>query len=151
MKNIKDAVKIAFLALILAMAGPLSGALGGTASGLPGEGVHPDSVKFQFDYTPEKLESALKSGKPTFLDISATWCAPCYQAAPAVEEIKKKYEGQANIMTVNYDEAKRLASKYGVRTLPSFIFFNKNGKHTEVMAGFDGKEKLEKVVDELLN
>lgn len=141
--------KIFFVAMASAFAMSFSGGTG--AFLFAAEKPIAASPPLHFDFTAEDFDAALKSGKPTFLDISATWCPPCYEAAPAIEELKKTYGGQVNIMTVNYDEQKKLVAKFGVRMLPSFIFFDKGGKKSDVVAGFDSRENLESALKKLLN
>lgn len=58
----------------------------------------------------------------SMLDFWAPWCGPCRMLAPTIDKLAEQYEGIANICKVNTDENTSLASKYGVRGIPTVIF-----------------------------
>lgn len=103
-----------------------------------------------FDFTETKYERAMESGKPTVLDFSAEWCPACYEAIPVVEGLKEEYGDRVNIMTVNYDDHTDFARGFGVVSLPSFVFFDKNGEPVKVIVGSQNEKKIKDLIDELL-
>ena len=84
----------------------------------------------------------LGADKPVLVDFWATWCMPCRMLAPTIEEIAEDAEGRAYVGKVNVDEEGELAMKYGVRSIPTLIFFE-NGKEVNRMVGVQDKEDIE--------
>ncbi len=87
-------------------------------------------------------ELVLKADKPVLVDFWATWCMPCRMLAPTVEEIAEEADGRAYVGKVNVDEEPQLAIQYGVRSIPTLIFFE-NGKEVNRMVGVQDKEDIE--------
>jgi len=83
----------------------------------------------------------IKSGKPVMVDFWATWCAPCRMIAPVVEEMAKEYDGQAKICKIDVDANPGVASKYGIMSIPSILFFN-HGKLVDKIVGAVPKTQL---------
>jgi len=86
----------------------------------------------------------LKSDVPTLVDFWATWCAPCRAIAPVVESLAAQYKGQVKVGKLDVDHNQKVASTYGVRSIPTLLLF-KGGKVVEqlVGAGPNTKAKLE--------
>jgi len=81
-------------------------------------------------------------GMVTMVDLGADKCIPCKMMAPIIEELKMEYEGVASINFIdvwkNPDEAK----KYGIRAIPTQIFYDKDGKEVERHTGFIDKKSI---------
>ena len=84
-------------------------------------------------------ELVLNADKPVLVDFWAPWCMPCRMLAPTIEEIAEDAEGKAYVGKVNVDEEAELAIKYGVRSIPTLLFFEK-GQLVNRMVGVQGKE-----------
>ena len=65
----------------------------------------------------------LKSDLPVLVDFYADWCGPCRMMSPMVEEIASKHEGSLRVGKLNVDDAQDIAARYGVMSIPTFIFF----------------------------
>ncbi|MFA6272612.1 MAG: thioredoxin [Patescibacteria group bacterium] len=90
----------------------------------------------------------LKADKLVLVDIWAEWCGPCKIMLPVMEELVKDNEGKAvKIAKMNIDENQTTTQKYGVMSIPTFLFF-KNGEVVKQSIGAQSKEELQKVIDE---
>ena len=83
------------------------------------------------------------------IDFWATWCGPCRALAPVVEEIAKEYEGKAVIAKCNVDEASQTPMQYGIRNIPTLLFF-KNGQLVDRLVGAVPKSNITAKLDALL-
>ena len=91
----------------------------------------------------------LESDQPYLIDLWAPWCGPCQMVAPIVEAIAEKYAGRIKVGKLNVDEAPQIASRYGVRSIPSLFIF-KNGEIAERAVGVQPEEELAALVDRVL-
>ena len=86
-------------------------------------------------------ELVIKSGKPVIVDLWAEWCGPCRMLTPIVEEMAKDYEGRAVIGKLNVDDNPEVTAKYGVRNIPTLLFF-KGGEVADKQVGAVPKSAL---------
>ncbi len=83
------------------------------------------------------------------VDFWAPWCGPCRMIAPVIEELAEDYNGKAKICKVNTDEEQDIAIQYGIRSIPTILFF-KNGELADQMVGAAGKQVLADKLNSLL-
>lgn len=107
-----------------------------------------DAVGFQLygmatNVTEENFQSeVIDSDKPVLVDFWAEWCGPCKMIGPILDQLSGEIEGQAKIAKVNVDNARDLAVKYNVRSIPLLLFF-KNGEVKDQIVGANvTKEQL---------
>lgn len=82
--------------------------------------------------SPEEFEKELlESPTPCLVDFYADWCGPCRMLAPILEKLEKEYEGRVKIVKVNVDDRQSIASHFGVRSIPTIIFFAHGKKQWE--------------------
>lgn len=79
-------------------------------------------------------KEVLESDLPVLVDFWAPWCGPCKMVAPVIDELSKEFAGKIKIGKVNIDENSRMASEYGVMSIPTLMFF-KNGIVREQVVG----------------
>lgn len=97
----------------------------------------------ELKFTKENFEElVLNADKPVLVDFWATWCMPCRMLSPTIEEIAEEADGRAYVGKVNVDEEPQLALQYGVRSIPTLIFF-RDGKEVNRMVGVQDKEDIE--------
>lgn len=80
------------------------------------------------------------------IDFWAPWCGPCRMVAPIVEELAKTYLGKAKVAKLNTDEAPDIAGRYGIRSIPTMMFF-KNGEQVAQLIGAYPKSKITEKLD----
>lgn len=100
--------------------------------------------------TDDTFESTvLKARLPVLVDFWAPWCSPCRMVAPLVEELSTEYEGKVVFVKFDVDENPKMASKYGIMSIPTLLIF-KGGNPVSHIVGFRPKSELRKSLDAAL-
>jgi len=97
--------------------------------------------------TPDNHEKEIKqSSKPVVLDVYATWCGPCQQMNPILEELEKELGDKFIFAKLNVDEGRDISIKeYGVTSVPTFVFIKDGvvkGKETGYMSKETMRDKI---------
>ena len=100
--------------------------------------------------TEENFKSeVIESSQPVLVDFWAEWCGPCKMIAPAIEELAADFDGKAKVVKVNVDEQPKLAQEYGVRSIPTLLFF-RDGKVAEQLVGAAQQDALAEKLTSLI-
>jgi thioredoxin 1 len=104
------------------------------------------------EFTDANFETeVLQSDRPTLVDFWAVWCGPCRAIAPIVESLAAQYKGKVKVGKLDVDHNQRVASQFGIRSIPTLLLFN-GGKVVGqlVGAGAETRAKLEEAFKKAL-
>ena len=99
--------------------------------------------------TDANFEELMNSGKPMVVDFWAEWCGPCRMVGPIIDELATEYDGQVNIGKVDVDANDTIVGQFGVRNIPTVLFF-KDGKMVDKVVGAVSKTVFDEKIKSLL-
>lgn len=94
-------------------------------------------------------QEVLRSEQPVLVDFWAVWCGPCKAIAPVVDSLAATYAGKLKVAKVNVDENGATPSRFGIRGIPTLLFF-KGGKVADQVVGYVPQNVIEEKVQKLL-
>lgn len=101
-----------------------------------------------FNYEKEQ-EWNYKGELPVLIDFYADWCGPCKMVAPILEELSELYKGKLTIYKVDTEAEIELASVFGIRSIPTFLFIP-TGSEPMMQPGALPKKAFQQIIEEYL-
>ena len=117
--------------------------LAGAALAAPGVIPVPVAKAAQAQAVPVK-------GMVTVVDLGARTCIPCKMMAPILVELEKDYRGRAAVLFIDVREDYDAAKRFGIRAIPTQIFYDKTGREVSRHEGFMDKKTLADTLNKLL-
>ncbi len=106
--------------------------------------AHPITV------TDETFEAeVIQAETPVLVDFWADWCAPCKMIAPIVEDLAKEYDGRVKFAKLDVDANPKVASSYGIRSIPTLLVFS-GGKPVGQVVGAVPKSVLKSRLEQAI-
>jgi thioredoxin 1 len=94
-------------------------------------------------------EEVTQSELPVVVDFWAEWCGPCKAIGPVIDELSEEYLNKVKFGKVNVDFNQQTAMKFGIRSIPSLLFFN-NGSVVNQIIGSVPKDSIIKILEETI-
>jgi thioredoxin 1 len=90
----------------------------------------------------EKFSDLPVKGMVTMIDLGAKKCIPCKMMAPILEKMEKQYESKAAIVFIDVWKHNEQAKRFGIRAIPTQIFFDENSKEVFRHVGFMSEKAI---------
>ena len=94
-------------------------------------------------------QEVINSDTPVLVDFWAEWCGPCRALTPVIESLSDEYSGRAKIAKVDVDSNQQTAMKFGIRSIPTVMLFNK-GEVVDSFIGVRPKTDYAASIDRLI-
>ena len=91
----------------------------------------------------------LKADVPVLVDFTATWCGPCRQIAPLIDQLADEFEGRVKVAKLDIDDSPGIAKRYGIRGVPTLYVF-KSGEVVGQQVGAVPKRTIQQLMERAL-
>ena len=87
---------------------------------------------------------------PAIVDFTATWCGPCRQTAPILDDIAREYSGKIVVYKVDVDKCGEIAQAIGISSIPAILYIPTDGSQPVMTVGGRGKERFKSEISQYL-
>ena len=94
-------------------------------------------------------QTTIMSSKPMVVDFYATWCGPCKELAPILDEIEKNHKGEVIFKRIDVDQEPELAQEFCIEAIPMLMFITPTGEY-QTIVGLQDAPVIEEKITELL-
>lgn len=94
-------------------------------------------------------QTTIMTSKPMVIDFFATWCGPCKELAPVLDEIEKNHTGEVIFKRIDVDQEQELAQEFGIQAIPTLMFITPKGEY-QTLLGLQPADVIEGKISELL-
>ena len=101
------------------------------------------------DLDDSNFDQIISAENPTLVDFWAEWCGPCKAIAPILDKISDEFSDNVLIGKVNVDEVKEVPVKYGIRSIPTLLFFS-NGEIVRQEVGLQSEKALVDNINQII-
>ena len=96
-------------------------------------------------FNPEVIEN----DKPVLVEFFTEWSGSAFLIAELLYELEKEYSSHFKFVLINIDESKSIPKKYGVKKIPTILFFRK-GEVINQLEGTPSRVKIKEVLDGII-
>lgn len=93
---------------------------------------------------------AAPTALPRLVDLGATKCIPCKRMAPILEALKVDYAGAVDVQFIDVWQNPQAGKPYGIRLIPTQVFFDAKGRERFRHEGFFAREEIERIFKDSL-
>ena len=109
--------------------------------------IHKDKVEFEKDgrrwsQTMPAVVKTTGSNLPVLLELGSHKCPPCRRMTPILNELRSEYSGKFQIKYIDVWQDRAAGAKYGVRAIPTQIFYDSSGREVFRHVGFFPKRDI---------
>ena len=94
-------------------------------------------------------QTTLMANKPMVVDFFATWCGPCKELVPVLDELEKKYKDQVIFQRIDVDQRPELAQEFNIQAIPMLMFVTPKGDY-QTIVGYQDAPVIDAKIAELL-
>jgi len=94
-------------------------------------------------------QTFVTGNKLVLIDVHTSWCQPCRQIAPIVDELSVDYLGKLSVGKLDADKNSEITTELGIRSIPTLLIY-KDGEIVERLVGLQSKSKLKEKIENLL-
>ncbi|MXV37926.1 thioredoxin [Flavobacteriaceae bacterium Ap0902] len=99
----------------------------------------------------ENQEWKFEGDKPSIIDFYADWCGPCQMLAPIYDELSTEYKDKVDFYKIDTEQEQELAAMFNVRSIPTIVFINTDGKKPQILNGALPKIEFKKVIKQVFD